>query len=223
VGITVNLKRRVKEHTKTKRFEQGITSVEVLAECNTYAEAEALEEIFIRRYDTFTSGLNVTRTGKGKNDTDKFNTYGYIYSDTSKQKMRDSHWSKRGGKPWNRGRQNVYSEQTKLQWSGKRSGKCWGKRIIDPDTAKDILNAYNQNTIVFNCEFLKTLVKKTQVPIIHELTLDDLIGSNGKPLSKIVLYSHYFSKKYGVTPTTIRNIITGKTKLAMGHDEQISN
>lgn len=66
VGITTDMDRRIKEHIKTKRFDIGIRSYDVLAECTTYSEAESLEEEFIDVYDTYANGLNMTRTGKTK-------------------------------------------------------------------------------------------------------------------------------------------------------------
>lgn len=222
IGITTDVGRRIREHRKTKRFESGINSCEILAECATYGEAESLEEEFISAYDTYATGLNMTRTGKGKSDAEKFNTYGYCYSDVSRQKMRDNHWTKRGGRTWNAGRTGVFGEETKKKWSVIRSGKCWGKRIIDPAIAKEIQDAFDADSIDFDREFLKGLVKKSQASDVDNLPLNELVSSNGKPLTKIAIYSYYFADKYGVTPAAIRNIITGKTKMAVRYNEQIS-
>lgn len=222
IGITTDVGRRLREHRKTKRFESGISSCEVLAECLTYSEAENLEEEFILAHNTYVNGLNMTRTGKGKSDTEKFNTYGHRYSDESRQKMSDRHWSKRGGKSWNAGVTGAFSEETKKKWSVIRSGKCWGKRAVDPTTAKEIQDAFEADSINFEPEFLKSLVKKSQASDIDNLQLDELISSNGRPLTKIAIYSYYFANKYNVTPAAIRNIITGKTKMAVRHNEQIS-
>lgn len=219
IGITTDVGRRIREHRKTKRFESGIDSCEILAECATYSEAESLEEEFISAYDTYASGLNLTRTGKGKSDTEKFNTYGHRHSDRSRQKMRDSHWTKRGGRTWNAGRTDAFSEETKKRWSAIRSGKCWGKRTIDPTTAEEIQNAFKTDSIDFDLQFLKKLVKKSQASDIDNLQLNELVSPNGKPLTKTAIYSYYFADKYNVTPAAIRNIITGKTKMAVGYNE----
>lgn len=219
IGITTDVSRRMREHCKTKRFESGINSCEILAQCATYSEAERLEEEFIFIYDTYTTGLNMTRTGKGKSDTEKFNTYGHRYSDESRQKMSDNHWSKRGCKSWNAGRLDAFSEETKKRWSAIRSGKCWGKRTIDPTIAKEIQDAFKTDSIDFDLQFLKSLVKKSQASDIDNLQLNELVSPNGKPLTKIAIYSYYFADKYNVTPAAIRNIITGKTKMAVGYNE----
>lgn len=50
---------------------------------------EQMEEFFIEDYDSYNNGHNLTRNGKGNhNNTEKFNTYGYKFSDASKHKMR---------------------------------------------------------------------------------------------------------------------------------------
>jgi hypothetical protein len=87
IGITTNVNRRISEHRRSARFQAGIDTVKILAECESYDEAERLEESFITQYDTFRSGLNVTPHGKGKHGPEvKFNTLGYVYTESSRKK-----------------------------------------------------------------------------------------------------------------------------------------
>lgn len=219
VGITTDFNRRLKQHSKSKRFEGGIHSSEILAVCDSYSDAQQLEEHFIRMYDTFASGLNMTETGKGKNGDIRFNTYGVRHHTTTKAKMKDNHWSKRGHKSWHAGKRGVFSEDTKKRWSSIRSGKCWGKRTIDPETARHMIECFNNDSIVFDVDFLRMHVKKTQASCVHELELGELVSPNGRPLTRMALYCYFFSEKYGVTTSAIRSILTGKTVLAVKHDE----
>ena len=65
VGITLDLKKRVKDHAKTKRFAAGIISVETLF-TGPYSECVRLEPFFVKLNDTYRRGLNVTPDGRGK-------------------------------------------------------------------------------------------------------------------------------------------------------------
>jgi predicted GIY-YIG superfamily endonuclease len=60
IGITVNCKKRFSDHSRSERFSLGIKNVEILKECDSYEEAEELEEYYISLYDTFNSGLNLS-------------------------------------------------------------------------------------------------------------------------------------------------------------------
>lgn len=89
IGVTVNLKSRLYSHKKSVRFSIGIKNVEILYE-GEYSECLVRESQFIEYYNTYTCGLNVTPTGQGKNKECKFNTFGYKFSDESRQKMSDA-------------------------------------------------------------------------------------------------------------------------------------
>ena len=121
IGITNRLKKRLNEHKNSKRFAAlKIQTVEILFE-GEYEECERLEESFIIKFNTFYNGLNMTNKGKGKSDTEKFNTLGYKFSDESRRKMSAS--SKlRGPRPTG----YKHAQETKDNWSKLRKGKSMG-------------------------------------------------------------------------------------------------
>jgi predicted GIY-YIG superfamily endonuclease len=128
IGITLHPKRRLREHLKTKRFESGIASMEILHENNSYEDCEKMEEYYINEYDSYKNGLNTTSHSKGKLNNaaclTKYNTLGYKYSDASKKKMSDA---KKGmylgeNNP-NFGRQYLPEELEKM--SKTKKGKIW--------------------------------------------------------------------------------------------------
>ena len=89
IGISVNFNSRLNAHRKSKRFsELKIKEYEILYECDTYEEAELLEEKMIKKYDSFYNGLNESVNGKGNHLSPNFNTLGYKFSEESKEKMR---------------------------------------------------------------------------------------------------------------------------------------
>lgn len=140
IGITTNFKKRLGNHRKSKRFSLGIKSYEILKETEVYSVAEDLEEIYISLHDTWNSGLNVTSDGKGYNGNCHFNTYGYKYSEESKNKMKENHWSKTG-KYSPKGRK--HSEETKEKISKLKQGKVSYTKISE-DNVRKMLELYYQ-------------------------------------------------------------------------------
>ena len=127
IGITVNFKARLSAHKKSKRFsELKIKEYEILYECDTYEEAEILEEEMIKKYNSFYNGLNESINGKGNHLSKKFNTLGFKFSEDSKQKMKDNHWSKSGIESYWTGKN--HSEETKEKISKSKSGIYYHKR-----------------------------------------------------------------------------------------------
>lgn len=211
VGITIDFKKRMTAHSKTKRFEMGIKNVEILKECDEYEEAGELEEYFISKYNTFYDGLNNSIDGKGNHLAPTFTTLGYRYSEESKQKMKKNHWSRTGSySPVGK----KHSEETKKNWSKKRKGKCWGPRKIPRETALKILQEYNDDSISFSEEYIRKFVKKTDKEKVGKISIEDLKTPNGKYLTKIKLYSEYYASRLNVTP----NAITGILKNGIAED-----
>ena len=205
IGITVNPKHRFKGHKKSNRFEMGIESIEILKECDTYEQAEQLEEYYIQKYDTYKNGLNLTPRGKGLNENCKFNTLGYIFSEKSRRKMSKSSM---GNKGFSGGR---HTEETKKNWSDKRKGVCWVTNLkLSEEQVEYIKNNYGK--IEVTEEFLKNKVKKTQQKMIGEVSYDKLISKNGKPINYLTFYCDYMANKMGVTSAYIRRIIDGKSR-----------
>lgn len=167
----------------------------------TYEECDALEEKFIQEHDTFTNGLNLTNKGKGKNDTDKFNTYGYSYSDESKKKMSDSAKLRTDRK-----RGFTHSDETKLEWSLKRKGKVWGPVLVDKEVLIQEWNDYTPSL-----EEMQHLISKNN-------TKDNkTYFKNGREFSytkgKLVLFKQIKSIQYGVTKEAIKRIIENESLL----------
>lgn len=195
IGITTNLGKRLSSHRRSKRFsELKIQSTDILFE-GTYEECDALEEKYIQEHDTFKNGLNLTNKGKGKNDTDKFNTYGYKYSEESKKKMSESAKS-RTDRPTG----YSHSDETKKKWSELRKGKVWGPTKLDKDQIISDWNDYNPSL-----QDMQELISKTNNKDGKSYF------KNGREFSymkgKLVLFKRIKSKEYGVTPEAIKGII----------------
>lgn len=220
IGITIRLNKRFKDHSRTERFKIGIEKIDILATCETYEEAEILEEKYIKEYNTFYDGLNVSINGKGNHLSGNFTTRGYKYSTESKNKMSKNHWSKRGFMSWNKGKENAYSDETKAKWSLTRKGFAWCDRKISLEDAKIILDNYKNNSIEFDSSFIVKFVKKTQVSNIENIPFEELITPNGKKLNMKKLYGEYYAVIFNVTPAAIYRILEGKTILAENQNKR---
>ena len=207
IGITKNLKTRISQHRKSKRFSEGIKTVEILEENLNYDEAEKKEEYYIDLYDTYKSGLNATPHGKGKNQNCKFNTLGFKFSDESRKKMSES--AKRRGTPWLKGYK--HSEKLKSHWSQIRKGKYWGSRKISLKISEEIINVFEGDILdEIPSSFIAEQTIQSQVSAVlkNELELSEIISKNGRPLSKKAIVSRWYAKKLGTTHQAIRRIIT---------------
>lgn len=139
IGITLHLKKREREHLKTKRFEMGITSMEVLYETDSYEDCGEMEEKMIALHDTHKNGLNITATGKGllKNaDGKAYNTLGHKYSDETRKKMSQQRKGLLAGER-NGMFGQTHSNKARENMSAKKKGKTWItdgniSRLVDP-------------------------------------------------------------------------------------------
>ena len=186
IGITMSLKRRLGEHKRSARFSVGIKNYDILFE-GDYQECEKREEYYIQFYNTHKNGLNVTKSGKGKNDIDNFNTFGYKFSEKSKEKMRKA---KIGIVPWNKG--ISLSEDIRKQMSEKRKGKIHSSKLKE-DQVKEIKLLYNNKAKV-NDEYKIGSIGKNGIEITYEL-----------------LFCKHFSQVYNVVPACIKKIILNKS------------
>tara|TARA_B110000503_G_C7051735_1_gene372635 strand:+ start:72 stop:755 length:684 start_codon:yes stop_codon:yes gene_type:complete len=203
IGISVDVKRRFAVHEKSNRFAIGIDKKEILSECDSYEEAEDLEEKYISEYDTYNNGLNLTEDGKSSGG--KFNTLGHKFSDKSKKKMSLS--AKIRG-PNTTGFK--HSKETKENWSKSRKGKVFGTTKLNRDDWIFVYKCFRDDTIDFGVDYLKKFVKKTQRRNIDKFEFHELKGGNGKPLTKETLYANYFAEKYNMTQQAMRRIIKKK-------------
>ena len=93
---------------------------------------------------------------------------------------------KKGSVPWNKGKKNAFSEETKLKWSQTRKGKVWGAVKLDQTAITNILKEYSEQ------------------PKIDGV---GQIQKNGIPLSYLWAFCKQQSDKYNVTPAAIKRII----------------
>jgi predicted GIY-YIG superfamily endonuclease len=203
IGITIDMAKRISAHKRTKRFEIGIKDVTILKECETYEEAELLEPKYIKEYDTFHNGLNESINGKGNHLATNFSTKGHKFSRESRQKMKDNHWSTKMSCYW----KSNHSENQKEKWSKLRKGVAWGSRKIPRENALDIIDSYSKDTLKFEDAFVVQFVKKYDEDKVGKVPLEELKAPNGKHLNKLKLYSEYYAKEFGVTPTAIKRIL----------------
>lgn len=204
IGITINFKSRMYAHRKSDRFKMGISNIEILEECGSYQDAETKEVFYIQLYDTYKNGLNVTSDGKGLNEGAKFNTLGFVFSDSTRKKMSDS--AKK------RGHHGVkkHTDETKRIISDMKKDKpnYPSQKITDSDV-DDMVRSYNESLLRFEIDYLKTLVKASQREIVTIDNIYDMVGKGGNPITPVVLYCHYYAKLYNVTPACIRGYILG--------------
>lgn len=155
-----------------------------------------MEEDFINYYDTFKNGLNVTNRGKGRNNSDKFNTFGFKFNEVSRNKMSESAKART-----NRPTGYKHKDSTKQKWSELRKGKNWGPSKVNKD---EIISEWH-----------------SFIPCQKELdflisTSENFDGKkkfkNGREYSftrgKLVLFKKIKSIEYGVTTEAIKRIIT---------------
>lgn len=199
IGITSNLKKRLSGHRRSSRFAQlKISTVEVLFD-GDYEECEALEESFIAQYDTFNNGLNLTSKGKGKSESQKFNTRGYRFSADSRMKMSESQKKRK-----DRVRGYKHSIETRKNWSLKRKGKVWGPVKID------------RNIVTLDWhKFTPTLEQMLQLVCNLHDSPDRYRFKNNKPFSyssaKLKLFCEKFAKQFNSTPRAIKRILKNES------------
>lgn len=186
IGIAKNFKSRLGAHRRSKRFEIGISDAVILFE-GEWDKCNELEAAYIQKYDTFTQGLNLTPQGKGRNESSKFNTFGYRFSEASRKKMSDA---KKGKIPscvgWNKGIPMTDVVKAKVRRNGEQNS---GAKLTEIQV-KSILKIFDQ-----------------------KLPLDNVgkIQPNGRIMSYIQAFSLQQAEIYGISYATIKHIVTGKS------------
>lgn len=202
IGATKDLKKRMGMHKNHKRFSMGISSVEVLYS-GLYLECVMLEEHFIKRYNTFEDGLNETPHGKGKNGDCGFSTFGFKYSDESKNRMKDSA-RKRAIREKENGIKRkgpTFTKEVLEKFSRDRKGKV-SYSIMSLEDRKKFINRYLswKNEFLQNTDF-SPFWHLCKVSLQEDCrngkikNIEDFISGNGKvvPLQKI--FVHYFCEE----------------------------
>ena len=208
IGITINIKNRFKSHLKSKRFSSGIKRFSILNVCNSYREAEALEEYYISMYDTFYFGLNESINGKGNHLSENFSTLGRKHSEQSKMLMKKNHWSKRGHESGMKGKKHTKKARKKM--SEIRKGICWRKNVVKIEDLEKIHSDFEDKKITFSNDYISNFVKKSQKERVLNNdfnSLSELKSPNGKVLNYSTLFCHYYAKILNVTYVCIREIL----------------
>ena len=193
IGVTLDYDKRVRSHSKSKRFSTGISDTEILFE-GPYSECCRLEEFFIGLHDTWANGLNVTRDGKGLSETSKFNTLGVKMSAETKRKISEKAIGRGLGKPG-----PVHTDAQKAKWSRGRRGKPRHPSKIDDVLKTEILKDY-QNFHPSADEIADGLAKKYVSPFLNGgVEISDCRLKSGAPYSKVRHFLKLHSGKYGVS------------------------
>ena len=183
VGTTIKdrLKNRISQHKGTKRFKDHTFTFEILEESTSKEYIDTKEEYYINQFDTYNSGLNESINGKGNHLAPNFTTFGYKYSEESKQKMSASAKARvqRLGAP-NKGLK--MSDDVRKHFSQIRKGKAFRNPKVD-----------------------YTSLRKEFDSIKHTLT--ESVAKNGRPISIERKFAYLVHKKYGMSVNGIFNII----------------
>ena len=178
---------------RSRRFREYKLSGVVLLFEGGYDECDAMEEYYINEYDTFKNGLNLTNRGKGKNLSNKFNTLGYKFSESSRKKMSQSAKERtdrlRGYKP---------SNSTRDIWKKQRKGKYFGERKIDSTLLIKEWEEFSPTEDDMNNLIYKTIDGKSYYRNGREFN-----HYNGK----LQLFKSIKSKELNVSKQAIGNVI----------------
>ena len=125
---------------EVKKLGKQNFKIEILKECENIRDARNLEEFYIKKYNTLIpNGYNKSKSGGicGKSD--------WNHSDESIKKIKESHI---GQIPWNKGKINILSEETKekmrLSHLGKKHSEETKKRISN--NSKGIIRNHSAET-----------------------------------------------------------------------------
>lgn len=180
IGITVNLQSRIRDHEKSDRFKIGIKKVVVLAKTDTYEHAEYLEEDYIKHFDTYKNGLNLTPAGKGLNEKCKFNTLGWVPTIETRKKMSQNHADISGEKHPMYGKK--HSQKSKDLMSSTRKGIRYKPLQVSKEVVTAILELYKEK------------------PFIEAA---GTIRGNGKLLPYDTAFAKKYAKQFGVSDAWI--------------------
>jgi hypothetical protein len=163
---------------------------------------EDMEEYFISEYDSYNNGHNLTKTGKGNhNNSERFNTMGYKFSDESKQKMRVA--------------RHRLKEQGKLTAENLNTPEIRAKN-------RERMIKYN-NTRPIHYSFEKSKMFEIYLDML-KFQIDDIrfISNDTKNSDKryFSTYSgacmNYFADVYGVSYQCILDILRNRTYKTCG-------
>jgi len=190
------------DHKRSKRFIGHEFDIQVLEESFDRSYIENKESHYIAVYDTFNNGLNDTETGKGwGHSSPKFNTLGYIFSDKSRKKMSES------AKKRCVGNLEVMSERSKKTWQRKeyrehQSKIRQGKRLKPPKLSDELVDEIR----VLYKSLIKSYEQKCEDYNKEAVKLGRMLSTPHG------IFAKEYHKNYGVSSTTIRNIVLNKAR-----------
>jgi group I intron endonuclease len=187
IGKAKNIKQRICQHKKSKRFLGHEFIYEILYYSEDHDKIKDSEEIYIKIFDTYKNGLNLTPDGTGNNYTEKFTTLGFKFSDETKRKLSLNHHDVKAEK--NPMYNKTHSDETKAKWSKLRKGKVSSKKF-DYETIEILLYLY-----------------KTK-PVID---IANKIQPNGRIIDYDSAFCKVYAGKYNMTAANLKKIIKGKT------------
>lgn len=216
IGVTTNFKSRLSSHKRSLRFSKfGIKEYSILYENADYEECLKQETYYIKVFDTYKLGLNVTKDGKGLNGEEcKFNTLGYVFSSTSKEKMSVS--KKKFFANTTRRWKRTYTPEERELMSVNSKGKITGPVKLSKEDTIILKARYNALPII-PIEYIITNVKISQIPLVIAgvFKFEELKSKNGKPLSYNRAFAEVYCKdyleKYNLCTATICNIINNRS------------
>lgn len=181
IGIAISFKNRLATHRLSTRFSSGILESKILYE-GTYQECWEKEEEYIKKYDTYNNGLNLTINGKGMNPK---STLGFKFSAESRRRMSEA---KKNYIPWNVGKKYSMSEDVRARRKGKR---CSSKLSID-----DVKSIRAEYELRNDIELLSAV---------------GTIAKNGIPITYEIAFINKHHKRYNLTTTGMKNILRRKS------------
>ena len=190
-------------HKIDERFRDDEFDVQVLEESKDRSYIEKMEEEYIKKYDTYDNGLNKSRGGKGYgHNSPKFNTLGYQFTEEQRRNMSEA-----------------AKKRAQREGHEKRSEIC-KKGWLDPKHRE------HQSNVRKNKRLTPPKISDDQVDEIRKMweeerpsITESLVEYNEKQksLGRMELspeghFSRKYASQYNVTPVTIKNIITWKSR-----------
>jgi len=197
------MRQRINSHKIDQRFCDDEFDVQVLEESEDRSYIERMEEEYIKKYDTYNNGLNKSKSGKGYgHNSPKFNTLGYQFTEEQRKNM-----------------SKAAKKRAQREGHEKRSENC-RKPWLDPKYRK------HQSNVRKNKRLTPPKISDDQVDEIRKIwdeerssIQESLVKYNEKQrsLGRMEMtpeghFSQKYAPHYNVTPVTIKNIITWKSR-----------
>lgn len=206
VGQTVDIRKRLHSHSTSKRFEKfKIKSFDVIDTASTKEEAYDKEKLWIKYYDTFNNGLNMTDTGGygHKGHSLKFSTTGISYTKNTKwynnghTNIRAFEGDQPGGFELGRIKHQWtynHTEEYKKKKSVDSKGKVFSRKISE-EIIRELLSAYKLRPALDN--------------------VGERVGiTKSMVLSYERAFSNFYAEKFGISANRIFGILKTNGGLA---------